>query len=58
MFQGLQRLFGDTSALDFYPATSTPLRSVYLLVDTSVLWLFLAAGVYLWWKVRPTTARW
>lgn len=54
LFQGVQRLLGDTSALLYYPATSTPLRSVFLLLDTTIITVFLVAGVYLWWKVRPS----
>lgn len=51
---GVKRLFGNGSALIYYPATSAPLRSFWLLVDTTLLWIFLAIGVYLWFRVRPS----
>lgn len=51
---GIERLLGDRSALIFYPATTAPLRSAFLLMDTTLLLLFLAAGVVLWLRVRPS----
>jgi hypothetical protein len=51
---GIRRLLGYTGDLIYYPATSTPLRSIWLLVDTTLLLVFLAIGVYLWLRVRPS----
>lgn len=53
-FMGLQRLFGDRSPLIYYPANNTALRSAYLLLDTTLIWVFLAAGIFLWLRVRPS----
>lgn len=53
-FLGIQRLLGSTDALYFYPPNSVPLRTPFLLLDTTLIWVFLAAGVYLWWRVRPS----
>lgn len=53
-FLGIERLLGDTSALIYYPANTAPLRSVFLLGDTTLLLLFLVAGVVLWLRVRPS----
>lgn len=54
MFMGIDRLLGDTSHLIYYPANSSPLRTVFLLFDTTLFWLFLAAGIILWVKYRPS----
>lgn len=54
VLMGFRRLLGDTNVLHFYPANTTPLRSVFLLADTTILILFLAAGIWLWWRVRPS----
>ncbi|MEX2315257.1 MAG: mannosyltransferase family protein [Thermomicrobiales bacterium] len=52
---GIQRLTGDTSdALLFYPPTITPIPGTWIMIDTTLVALFLAAGVYLWLRVRPS----
>lgn len=52
---GIQRLTGDTSdAVLFYPPTITPISGVWILIDTTLVALFLAAGVYLWIRVLPS----
>ncbi|MEX1158489.1 MAG: mannosyltransferase family protein [Thermomicrobiales bacterium] len=52
---GIQRLTGDTSdALLFYPPTITPIPGAWIMIDTTLVALFLAAGVYLWLRVRPS----
>jgi hypothetical protein len=54
LLMGLQYLAGDESPLRFYPPNSIPLNPAYLLFDTTLLWVFLAAGVILWRHYRPT----
>ncbi len=52
---GLRRLTGDISdAILFYPPTITPIPGVWILIDTTLVALFLAAGVYLWLRVRAS----
>jgi hypothetical protein len=51
---GLERLLGDKSALIYYPLTITPVPSVFLLMDTTLLLLFIVAGIVLWVRVRPS----
>ncbi|HYI14253.1 MAG TPA: glycosyltransferase family 39 protein [Thermomicrobiales bacterium] len=52
---GIQRLTGDISdAILFYPPTITPIPGVWILIDTTLVALFLAAGVYLWLRVRAS----
>ncbi len=52
---GIQRLTGDISdAVLFYPPTITPMPGVWILIDTTLVAIFLAAGVYLWLRVRPS----
>lgn len=53
-FMGIRRLLGDTSALIYYPANNLPLRSIFLLLDTTLLWIFLIAGVIVWWRIRAS----
>jgi hypothetical protein len=54
MLMGLEYLAGNEGPLLFYPPNSTSLAPAYLLFDTTLLWLFLAAGVVLWRRYRPT----
>ncbi|MFW6075233.1 MAG: mannosyltransferase family protein [Chloroflexota bacterium] len=54
LFMGIERLMGVTDALSYYPANTTPLRSAFLIIDTTLLWIFLISGVILWVKHRPT----
>ncbi|MEZ4570203.1 MAG: mannosyltransferase family protein [Thermomicrobiales bacterium] len=54
MLMGLQYLAGDEGLLRFYPPNSMTLAPAYLIFDTTLLWLFLAAGIILWRKYRPT----
>ncbi len=49
---GIQRLFDDTRGLIYYSDTSVP--SLFLLTDTALLLAFIAAGVVLWLRVRPS----
>jgi len=52
---GINRLRGDISdAVLFYPPTITPIPGVWILIDTTLVALFLAAGVYLWLRVRAS----
>lgn len=52
---GIQRLRGDISdAVLFYPPTITPVPGVWILIDTTLVALFLAAGIYLWLRVRAS----
>lgn len=53
-FLGLKRIFGDVGALVQYPANTTPLKTAFLMLDTTLLWLFVAAGVVLWLRYRPS----
>lgn len=53
-FLGLKRIFGDTGALVQYPANTTPLKTAFLMLDTTLLWIFVAAGVVLWLRYRPS----
>lgn len=53
-FMGIHRLLGYTGDLVYYPANSAALNTAFLLADTTLLWLFLAAGAYLWLRVRPS----
>lgn len=46
-------LTGAKHALDFYPANTAPLSSTFLIIDTTLLWLFLIGGVIVWRTVRP-----
>ncbi len=54
LLMGTRYLTGDEGPLLFYPPNSSTLAPVYLLFDTTLLWLFLAAGVVLWRRYRPT----
>jgi hypothetical protein len=54
MLMGVQYLAGDAGPLRFYPPNSMTLAPAYLILDTTLLWLFLAAGVILWRRYRPT----
>lgn len=54
MLMGFEYLAGDEGPLLFYPASSMPLAPVYLLLDTTLLWLFIGAGVILWRRYSPT----
>ena len=54
MLMGFQYLAGDASRLLFYPANSQSLAPIHLLVDTTLLWVFIIAGVILWRRYRPT----
>lgn len=54
MLMGVQYLAGDEGVLRFYPPNSMTLAPAYLLFDTTLLWFFLAAGIILWRKYRPT----
>jgi hypothetical protein len=54
LFMGVEWLMGERDALRFYPPNSLPLRSIFLLADTTLLWIFLIAGVILWLRVRPS----
>jgi Mannosyltransferase (PIG-V) len=54
MLMGLQYLAGDKGPLRFYPPNSMTLAPIYLLFDTLLLWLFVAAGIILWRRYRPT----
>ncbi len=51
---GVKRLMGDLSGLAFYPLTITPVPSIFLLMDTTSLVLFIVAGIVLWFWVRPS----
>lgn len=52
---GIERIvLNAREHLSFYPANTSPLRSLFLLVDTTLLWLFLIAGVIVWVRHRPT----
>ncbi len=51
---GLRWLGGDRSALDFYPGGITSVPDFFLLLDTSLLLLFVTAGIVLWWRVRAS----
>ncbi|HEU4793829.1 MAG TPA: hypothetical protein VFS96_09240 [Nitrolancea sp.] len=51
---GVKRLMDDLSGLAFYPLTITPLPSIFLLMDTTLLLLFIVAGIVLWLRVRPS----
>ena len=51
---GFQRLLGDTSALIYYPANNLPLRTIFLLLDTTLFWIFLIAGVLVWKYIRAS----
>ena len=52
---GIERLLGDTETmLEFYPRTVTPIPTLWILVDSTLLLLFIAAGVILWRYVRPS----
>ena len=53
-FMGIHRLMGYTGDLVYYPTNGASFRSLWLLLDTSLLWIFLALGVYLWLRVRPS----
>lgn len=54
LLMGLQYLAGDEGPLRYYPANTAPLNGAFLIFDTTLLWLFLAAGVVLWRRYRPT----
>jgi hypothetical protein len=54
MLMGIERLLGSTDALFYYPPNSLPLRTPFLLLDTTLVWLFVAAGIYLWARFRPS----
>lgn len=51
---GFEWLFGDRSARMLYPSNTRSLSSAFLLTDTTMLWVFLIAGVICWWKLRPS----
>lgn len=52
---GIERLLGDTDTmLEFYPRTVTPVPTLWIMVDSTLLLLFIAAGVLLWKYVRPS----
>lgn len=52
---GFERILGDTTTmLEFYPRTVTPIPTLWILVDSTLLLLFIAAGVILWRWVRPS----
>lgn len=51
---GVKRLMGDLSGLAFYPLAITPVPSIFLLMDTTLLLLFFVAGIVLWLRVRPS----
>ena len=51
---GLRWLLGDHSAAVFYPNNIAPLKSAFVLMDTSLLWIFLVAGIVCWWRLRPS----
>ena len=53
-FLGIERIFGDTSALVQYPANTSPLKTAFLLMDTTLLWIFVAAGIVLWLRYRAS----
>jgi hypothetical protein len=54
-FMGIERLLGDTETmLRFYPLTVTPIPTTWILVDTTLLLLFIGAGVLLWRYVRAS----
>ena len=38
----------------YYPANITPLHGMFTVQDVGALLIFLAAGVYLWFRVRPS----
>jgi hypothetical protein len=50
----IERMLGDESPLIAYPANTAPLKTAFLLMDTSLLWLFTLAGIWLWWRYRPS----
>jgi hypothetical protein len=54
ILQGIQWMRGDATMLDYYPRTSGPLREIFLTFDTLVVTVFIAVGIYLWLKVRPS----
>ena len=52
---GIERILGDTETmLEFYPRTVTPIPTLWILADSTLLLLFVAAGVLLWKYVRPS----
>jgi len=51
---GIERLLAVPTRCFYYPPNSLPLRTPFLLLDTTLFWLFVAAGVYLWLRVRPS----
>lgn len=51
---GFDWMLGDRSARIFYPSNTKSLASMFLLIDTSMVWIFLLAGVICWWKLRPS----
>ena len=54
LLMGFQYLAGDDGPLRYYPPNSMTLSPAYLIFDTTLLWIFLAAGVVLWRRYRPT----
>jgi hypothetical protein len=54
-FMGVSHLLGDSATAEtYYPASTTPIQDVWIVFDTTLLWLFIAAGVVLWLRVRPS----
>ncbi|MPZ15816.1 MAG: hypothetical protein GEU73_15570 [Chloroflexi bacterium] len=52
---GIDRLLGNMGpALKFYPPEITPLHSYNLLLDTTLLLVFVIAGIVLWFRVRQS----
>jgi hypothetical protein len=51
---GIKRVLGDTSALIYYPPNSTALNSLFLILDTTLLIVFLVAGFIVWRRIRPS----
>jgi hypothetical protein len=47
-------LLGDERGLIYYLLTITPVPSVFLLMDTTLLLLFIVAGIILSIRVRPS----
>lgn len=47
-------LRGSAAPLVDYPSAAVPSRGFFLAYDTGVLLLFVAAGVFLWLRVRPS----
>lgn len=53
LFTGFQKVLDGVQTFPYYPANTAPLHQWFVVFDTTLIWLFLAAGVVLWLRHRP-----